>query len=248
MHDDDQTHWKPLTKIPQSFHSPHVWIDLSVNASLEHATILWLDLAKSKNTIALQEQTDIKILLNTIWDNTQHVFDRIPFKPVVERAFSSDNFIVLNFLLEKNAEILCQTLRLMPNGRGIGNPLHTVFKNAVQNNHVYFVENSLPYIPQTDGRDHNFLHKQIWIAAQNAHKHPQGFDDPLLKALWNGASDTCKQLAHNLATDEYNKFPNSWGCARALQLIEEHLNTDQNTRLHMCIDSNCDKSHPQRKM
>ena len=238
--------------MPQSFHSPQVWIDASLNSSLEEATILWLDIAKSKNTIALQEQTDIKIFLNTIWDNTQHVFDLIPFKSVVERAFSSDNFIVLNFFLEKNVETLCQTLRLMPNTGIIGNPLQHVFRNAVQNNEVYFVERSLPYIPRTDGRGQNFLHKQIWMAARNADdQHPDGFNDPLLKVLWNGASDTCKQLAHNLAADEYNKFPNSWGCARALHLIEEYLNTDQNIRLKMCLGPNCDKnekSNPQRKM
>lgn len=253
MHDDyHQKRWRNLSKLPQSFHSPQVWIDYSASASLKDATILWLDIAKSKNTLAIQEQTDIQTFLNTIWNNTQHVFVNIPFKSVVERAFSSDNFIILNFFLEKNAEHLCQTLRLMPN-RGIGNPLQNLFKRAVQDNEVYFVEQSLPYIPRTDERGNNFLHKHIWVAAQNAYDRTDvgGLNDPLFAALWKGASDTCKNFAHDLAVQECADVPHSVVRSRTLQLIEESLNKEQNTRLSEAIGlhGNSDvQRNQQRKM
>lgn len=240
MHDDySQKRLKSLNKTPQSFHTPQVWIDQSVKASLQEAGILWLDISKSKNTVALQEQTDIQNFLNTIWDNTQHIFPQLPFKPIVERAFSSQNFIVLNFFLSKNAEHLCQTLRLMPNSRGIGNPLQNLFKTAVQNNEVYFVEHSLPYVPRTDLRGYNFLHKHIWIAAQNAYDRTDagGLSDPLFAALWKGSSNTCKNFARDLAVRECEDAPQSAVRSKALQLIEESLNNDQNTRIAHAVDA-----------
>lgn len=252
MHDDyQQKRLKPLNKVPQSFHSPQVWIDQSVNASLQEAGILWLDIAKSPNTLALEEQTDIQTFLHTIWNNTQHIFGLLPFKSIVERAASSDNFTVLNFFLEKDAAHLCQTLRLLPNRRG--NPLQRLFKQAVQNNEIYFVEHSLPYTPRTDERGHNFLSKQIWVAAQNAFDRSEhkGFDDPLFSVLWKGSSTTCKTFAHNWAVQECQDAPQSVVRDRALQLIEESLSKDQNTRLNDAIASH-DKSqtqcNPQRKM
>lgn len=254
MHDDyHQKRLNSLNKDPQPFHSLQVWIDCSVKVSLSDATTLWLDIAKSKNTLIIQEQTDIQTFLNTIWDNTQHVFVNIPFKSVVERAFSSDNFIILNFFLEKNAEYLCQTLRLLPNGRGVGNPLQNLFKRAVQDNEVYFVEKTLPYVPRTDERGYNFLHKHIWVAAQNAYDRTEvdGLSDPLFAALWKGASDECKKFTHNLAVQECSDAPHSVVRSRTLQLIEERLNKDQNTRLSGAtgLHDNSDvQRNSQRKM
>lgn len=254
MHDDyQQKRLKSLNKVPQSFHPPQVWIDQSVNASLQEAGILWLDIAKSKNTLAIEERTDIQTFLNTIWDNTQHIFGLLPFKSIVERAASSENFIVLNFFLEKNAQHLCQTLRLMPNSRGIGNPLQNLFKKAVQNNEVYFVEHSLPYVPRTDERGHNFLHKHIWIAAQNAFDRSEfnGFDDPLFSTLWTGSSDTCKTFARDLALQECADVSHSIVRSKALQLIEGSLNKDQNARINheVALQDHLDAQRtPSRKM
>ena len=253
MHDDyQQKRLKSLNKVPQSFHSPQVWIDQSVNASLQEAGILWLDIAKSTNTLAIEEQTDIQTFLHTIWNNTQHIFGLLPFKSIVERAASSDNFTVLNFFLEKDAQHLCQTLRLIPNSRGIGNPLQRLFKKAVQDNDVYFVEHSLPYVPRTDERGHNFLHKPIWIAAQNAYDRSDvdGVNDPLFTALWNGSSDTCKQFAHSLAVHDCDDAPQSAVRNKALQLIEQRLTQEQKNRLNDAIVSDyCEtQRNPQRKM
>lgn len=254
MHDDySQKRLETLQKMPQSYHSPQVWIDRSVNASLPEAGILWLDIAKSKNTVAVQEQTDIHVFLNTMWDNTQHIFEQLPFKSIVERAYSSNNFIVLNFFLEKDAQNLCQTLRLMPNTRGIDNPLQSLFKKAVQHNDVYFVEHSLPYVPRTDGRGHNFLHTQIWVAAQNAFDRSEtnSFDDPLFSALWKGSSNTCKTFARDWAVQECDDVPYSVVRRNALQLIEESLNKDQNARINHAVEGHEHlevQSSPSRKM
>jgi len=158
----------------------------------------------------------------------------------------------LNFFLEKDAQYLCQTLRLMPNGRGIDNPLQALFKKAVQDNDVYFVEHSLAYVPRTDGRGHNFLHKHIWIAAQNAYARTDVDGvDPLFSALWNGSSDTCKEFAHSLAVHECDDAPQSGVRSKALQLIEECLSKDQKIRLNDAVVShnNSDpQRNPQRKM
>lgn len=231
-------------------YSPHAMIDRSATASKEEASELWFGIVHSENTRVIEEQTNIQTFLNTIWNNTQHIWDQIPFEPIVKRAVSSNNFTVLNFFLEKNAKHLCQTLRLMPIGRGIDNPLHVLFKKAVQNNEVYFVEHSLPYVPRTDGRGRNFLHKQIWIAAQNANTEGECLDDPLFVALWNGSSDACKELARHLAAQECDDAPQSSVRNTALQLIEERLSQDQKIRLNDAIVSDyCDTQHnTQRKM
>jgi hypothetical protein len=254
MHDDyQQKRLKSLNKVPQSQPSFQTWIDRSANASLEDAAVLWLDIAKNPNTSAIEEQTDIQTFLNTIWSNTQHIFGLLPFKSIVESAFSSNNFIVLNFFLEKDAQCLCQTLRLMSNSRGIGNPLQNLFKKAVQNNEVYFVEHSLPYVPRTDERGHNFLHKHIWVAAQNAFDRSEfnGFDDPLFSALWTGSSDTCKTFARDLALQECADVSHSIVRSKALQLIEESLNKDQNARINheVALQDHLDAQRtPSRKM
>lgn len=253
MHDDySQKRAAALQKMSQPFPSPQEWIDRSINASLQEAGILWLDIAQNKNTVALQEQTDIHVFLNTMWDNTQHIFEQLPFKSIVERAYSSENFIVLNFFLEKDAQNLCQTIRLM-NTRDIDNSLQSLFKKAVQHNEVYFVEHSLPYVPRTNGRGHNFLHTQIWVAAQNAfdRNETNGFDDPLFSVLWKGSSNTCKTFARDWAIQECDDVPYSVVRRNALQLIEESLNKDQNARIKHAVDGHEHldvQSSPSRKM